>query len=119
MISLHDYVRLTKKGGIIDDSTDKPMEFGTVLGFCWLKNGVTGVLLNSKNYTIKEAYIGPDKLVHFAEWDVSGVVTSYLDSKKNILEFNSKVRVKTRKIKTVVLLNGTLIKIKEGMTYDN
>ena len=114
MISLFDFVAMTKKKGIIDDSTDKPLEFGAVLGFCWLQNGVTGVLLNSKNYTIKEAYIGPDKLVHFAEWDVSGVVTTYLDSKKNILDFNSKVRVKTRKIKSVVLLNGTLIKVEEG-----
>ena len=85
MISLQDYVRLTKKGGIIDDSTDKPMGFGTVLGFCWLKNGVTGMLLNSKNYTIKEAYIGPDKLVHLAEWNVSETATKYLDSKKNII----------------------------------
>lgn len=114
MISLFDFVALTKKGGIIDDSTDKLMGFGAVLGFCWLNNGVTGVLLNDKNYTIKEAYIGPDKLVHFAEWDVSGIVTNYMDSKKNIVEFNSRVRVKTRKIKTVVLLNGAEIKLQEG-----
>lgn len=111
MISLFDFVALTKKGGIVDDSTDKLMEFGTVLGFCWLQNGVTGVLLNDKSYTIKEAYIGPDKLVHFAEWSISEIVTNYMDSKKNILEFNSRVRTKTRKIKQVVLLNGTQIKL--------
>lgn len=113
MISLFDFVALTKKGGIIDDSTDKPMEFGAVLGYCWLNNGVTGVLLNSKNYTIKEAYIGEDKLVHFATWDVSGVVTNYMDSRKHILEFNSRVRGKCKRIKKIVLLNGTLIKAEE------
>ena len=109
MISLQEFVYLAKKGGVIDDSTDRPMEFGSVLGFCWLDNGTTGVLLNSKNYVIREAYIGPDKLVHYAEWQVSGTVKEYMDSAKSIQSFNS--RATGRKwIKAIALLNGTCIR---------
>ncbi len=110
MISLFDFVTLAKKGGVIDDSTDKPMDFGAVLGFCCIGNGVTGVLLNSKNYVINEAYIGQDKLVHYAEWYASGIVLKEkMHTAKGIIEFNSKIPAKCRKIKSAMLLNGTPI----------
>lgn len=110
MISLNDFVILAKKGGVIDDSTNKPMEFGTVLGFCCIGNYVIGVLLNDKNYVINEAYVGEDKLVHYSEWYASGVVTKEkMNTSKGIAEFNSKIPVKCRKIKNVMLLNGELI----------
>lgn len=112
MISLFDFVTLAKKGGVINDSTDKPMDFGAVLGFCCLGNGVTGVLLNNKNYTINEAYIGQDKLVHYSEWCVSGVVTKEkMHITKGIIEFNLKIPVKCRKIKSAMMLSGETIKI--------
>ena len=113
MISLSDFVTLAKKSGVINDDTNKPLEFGVLLGFCCLSNGSTGVLLNVKNYTIKEAYIGPDKLIHCSEWDISGKVTKekmYLS--KGIEEFNSKIPVKCRrKIKKAMLLDGTLLSL--------
>lgn len=114
MISLFDFVTSAKKHGIINDRTDKPMEFGTVLGFCCIGNYVIGVLLNDKNYVINEAYVGEDKLVHYSEWYASGVVAKEkMDTPKGIAEFNSKIPVKCRKIKSVMLLNGELINSKE------
>ena len=110
MISLFDFVTLAKKGGIIDDSTNKPMEFGAVLGFCCIGNGVTGVLLNSKDYRINEAYIGEDKLVHYATWYASGIVAKEkMHTKKGIIEFNSKIVPKCRKIRKAMMLNGEVI----------
>ena len=112
MITLFDFVVSTKKHGIIDDATGKPREFGTVLGFCWLNNGVTGVLLNSKNYTINEAYIGEDKLVHYSEWSVSGIVgKEKMHLAKGVTEFNSTIPVKCRRIKTAMMLDGSPVTV--------
>lgn len=110
MISLGDFVTLAKKGGVIDDSTDKPMEFGAVLGFCLLHNYVTGVLLNRNNYVIHEAYIGPDKKVHCSEWVVSGVVSKQkMYELRGIADFNTTITVRAKKVVKVTLLSGVVV----------
>ena len=108
MITLLDFVTMAKKQGVIDDSKDKHMDFGAVLGFCTLNNGATGVLLNDTYYTINEAYIGPDKLIHYSEWYISGVVTKEkMHLASGVKLFNATVPIKTRRIKRVMLLDGT------------
>lgn len=109
---LKDFVALAKKGGVIDDSTDKPMEFGAVLGLCQLHNRTFGVLLNRNNYPICEAYMGPDKLLHCSEWHVSGMVLKHkMYEAKGIESFNTTVAINGKRIYKVMLLNGEVIKI--------
>lgn len=109
---LKDFVALAKKGGVIDDSTDKPMEFGAVLGLCQLHNRAFGVLLNRNNYPICEAYMGPDKLLHCSEWHVSGMVLKHkMYEARGIESFNATVAVNGKRIYKVMLLNGEVIKI--------
>lgn len=109
---LKDFVTLLKKGGIIDDSTGKPMDFGAVLGFCTLHNNTTGVLLNKTEYELHEAYIGEDKLIHYSEWVVSGVVTKKMKmyEAKGIDKFNASVSTNSRKIRKAMLLSGEVVR---------
>lgn len=110
MITLFDLVVAAKKHGVIDDSTDKPLDFGTVLGFCTLNNGVNGILLNGKNYTINEGYFDTSGFVHYSTWYVSGIVSKEkMHTLKGILSFNETIPSKHRKIKAVMLLDGTHI----------
>ena len=113
MISLKDIAKVAKKGGIIDDSTEKYIDFDTVLGFCWLRNGTTGLLFKGVNYTIREAYMGQDKVVHLAEWEVSDMVTGDMTCKESMIDFNKKVQYKCRRVKKALLLDDTFIQMEE------
>lgn len=112
MITLFDLVVSAKKYGIIDDSNDKVLDFGTVLGFCTLNNGVNGILLNSKNYTINEGYFDTAGKVHYSTWYVSGIVSKEkMHLIRGIQAFNETIPSKHRKIKAVMLLDGTNFKL--------
>lgn len=110
MLRIEDFVALAKEGGVIDDHTDKPVQFGKIMGFCLLKNNDIGVLLNAKHYQIVQAYVGKDKLVHMSIWAVAGIVSKEkMDTKKGIIAFNSGVKRQTWNIRKAIMLNGETI----------
>ena len=112
-ITINDFALRAKSDGIIDDHTDEFASFGTVMGFCMLKGGDIGILLNAHDYQIVLAYIGEDNLVHMSEWPIVGCFVSKekMDTEKGIIAFNSTVTKPSRVITKVVMLNGEVISL--------
>ena len=109
--TINDFVLKVKSDGMIDDHTDEFVSFGKIMGFCMLKGGDIGVLLNACDYQIVLAYIGEDNLVHMSEWPVVGCFVSKekMDTEKGIITFNSTVTKSSRVIIKVAMLNGEVI----------
>lgn len=99
-----------KNEGIVNDRTDRIVPMSKVLGFCLLNNNCIGLLFKDTYYSINEVYIGPDKMIHLSEWSVSGTVDEEdLTSSEGIRSFNNSLGFRSRAIKRVILLDGSIV----------
>ena len=96
----------------INDHTNKPMN---IIGYCVLKNGNVGALLDTnKYYSINELYI-KDYLPHISTRSITGTVSPDMDmsTEDGIALFNSTLTFDDLHIEYVVLFK-TPSQIRKG-----